>query len=403
MKKHAVGLMAGLVGGLAVSAPVSAVELKSGDWTLNINGTVNAFYVNSNAETTTPGGVTTENKQANVQNGLLPGWINFVLTTKQEGYDIKAHFGYAPGINSASPIVGLPNTTTTTSGGVDTSTTASPYAQTDHRNVYFQFGNASMGTLKFGRDIGLFAQTPILNDMTLLGVGGTTRAAEPFNTSFGMIGHGYMYTGFQPQITYSMPAMGGLNASLGIFNPSSYAPSTGTERKSPGLQGLVTYDWTGDLSGKVWASFVDQKTSGTGGTKAAGFEGGVKLGVGKFEGLLSAFSAKGLGRSTIGAQYLLTSDVNGNRQKSDGVFVQGTFKATDKLKLGLSYGKNTDKDAVAANSESYNKAVAAGAYFNLTPSVTLVGELINEKAGIDGVSANTVKTDTVSLGAILFF
>ncbi|HEY5764131.1 MAG TPA: hypothetical protein VIS73_13065, partial [Rhodocyclaceae bacterium] len=83
MKKHAVGLIAGLVGGIVVSAPASAVELKGGDWTLNVNGTVNAFYVNSNAKTTDVAGVTTSNKQANVQNGLLPGWIHFAATTQQ--------------------------------------------------------------------------------------------------------------------------------------------------------------------------------------------------------------------------------------------------------------------------------------------------------------------------------
>jgi hypothetical protein len=73
------------------------------------------------------------------------------------------------------------------------------------RNVYFQFGNNDWGTLKFGRDIGLFGQNIILSDMTLLGVGGTSNAGIPFNTTFGMIGHGYMYTGFQAQITYTTP------------------------------------------------------------------------------------------------------------------------------------------------------------------------------------------------------
>jgi predicted porin len=384
----------------------SAFEVANKDgWKLDVNGTVNAFYVNSKAKTTDPavnGGATTDNKQANVQNGLLPGWLNFVVTTQQEGYDIKAHFGYAPGINSSSTIVGLPDGT------------GQAFAQTDHRNVYLQFGNASMGTIKMGRDIGLFAQTPILNDMTLLGVGGTPRAAEPFNTSFGMIGHGYMYVGFQPQITYSMPAMGGFNASAGLFNPSQYA---GDQRKTPGLQGLVTYDWKGGVNGKVWASFVNQKTSGTTGCvgnadcgfKASGYEGGVKLGLGAFELLASGFSGKGLGISTIGAQFLGGLDVNDNPMKSDGVFVQGTVKAADKVKLGLSYGKNTDKNAVAAGPESTNEAVAAGVYYNLTKSVTLVGEYVAEKGKnvVTLVTANpsldTVKTNTVSLGAILFF
>ncbi|HET6719928.1 MAG TPA: porin [Rhodocyclaceae bacterium] len=376
----------------------SAFEVANKDgWKLDVNGTVNAFYVNSEQETSS-GGVTTENKQANIQNGLLPGWINFVVTTQQEGYDIKAHFGLAPGINSNSPIVGLPS-------GVDP-TLADAYSKIDSRQVYFQFGNASMGTLKFGRDIGLFGQNPILNDMTLLGVGGTPRAAEPFNTSFGMIGHGYMYTGFQPQITYSTPTMGGFNASVGLFNPSTLdkdsTNATVVERKSTGLQGLATYDWKGAVSGKVWASFVDQKTTGTDGYKATGYEGGVKLGFGPAEVLVSAFTAEGLGISTVGAQFL-GGFANGKRLESEGIFVQGTVKATDKLKVGLSYGENTDKDLAALNTETFNEAVAAGVYYNLTPSVTLVGELVNEKTGLDGAVAPEVKTQTISLGAIMFF
>jgi hypothetical protein len=413
MNKHAVGLMAGIVGGLAVSAPASAVELKGGDWTLNVNGTVNAFYVNSNEKTTNAGGVTTSNKQANVQNGLLPGWIHFAATTQQDGYDIKAHFGFAPGINSDSPVVGLPGSVNALFGGNATNSanglgSGNPYAQTDNRNVYFQFGNASMGTLKFGRDIGLFMQNPILGDMTLLGVGGTPRAAEPFNTSFGMIGHGYMYTGFQPQITYSMPAAGGFNASFGLFNPSQYA---GNQRKSPGIQGLVSYDWKGGVNGKVWGAFVNQKTESNNaacvgnqqcGFKASGYEGGVKVGMGAFELLASAFSGKGLGISTIGAQFLGGLNANGDPLKSSGMFVQGTVMAAEKLKLGVNYGKNTDKELAAVGTESSNEAVAFGAYYNLTKSVTLVGEAIKEDAGVENAVAK-VKTNTLSLGAILFF
>jgi predicted porin len=382
--------VAGVCASLCVGNAV-AFEVGSKDgWKLDVNGTVNAFYVNSDNETTVAG-VKTDNKQANVQNGLLPGWINFVATGQQDGFDIKAHFGFAPGINSNSPTVGLP----TAVNGVNTDA----YSKIDSRNVYFQFGNASMGTLKFGRDIGLFGQTVILNDMTLLGVGGTTRAAEPFNTSFGMIGHGYMYTGFQPQITYSAPAMGGLNISAGIFNPSQ---ATGNERKSPAFQAHAAYDWKG---GKVWASTVSQKTTGTGGISSSGFEGGVKMGFGPFEALAYAFTAKGLGISTVGAQFIGGLDAAGNRLESKGMFVQGTFKATDKLKVGLSYGKNTDTDLLAVGTDTENKAVAAGAYYSLTKSITLVGEYVNEKGDnlVTVGNNSTSKTNTLSLGAILFF
>jgi hypothetical protein len=373
-----------------------AIGFTQGDWTLDVNGTVNAFYTQGKQRDTL-GGVTTTTDRANVQNGLLPGWINFVATAKQKGLDVKAHFGFAPGINSNSQIVGLPS-------GAD-GRFNDAYSKVDSRNVYFQFGNNSMGTFKFGRDIGLFMSNPILLDMTLLGVGGTVRAAEPFNTTFGMIGHGYMYTGFQPQITYSTPNFGGFAASLGVFNPSQFDPVAGTEKKTPQFQGLASFDWKGNFNGKVWGAFTDQKTSGTGGRKASGFEGGVKLGLGMAlqpELLLSGFTAKGLGISTIGAQFLGGSDANGNRLKSSGYFTQFTIRPITDLKLGVSYGENKDKELRAAGLDGKRKAYAFGAYYSLTPSVTLVAEYINEKAN-NILGADTQKADSFSLGAILFF
>ena len=172
------------------------------------------------------------------------GWINFVMTTKHAGQDIKAHFSFAPGINDSSSVIGLPSDP----GAGATGGKNSPFSQVDVRNVYFQFGNSEWGTLKFGRDIGLFGQNIILSDMTLLGVGGTSNASIPYNTTFGMIGHGYMYTGFQPQITYTTPAVGGFQASAGIFQPSRFA---GDETKTPGFQAKVDYDWKGGMPGKV--------------------------------------------------------------------------------------------------------------------------------------------------------
>jgi predicted porin len=409
-------MLAAAVLGALGAGQVQAIGFTQGDWTLDINGTVNAFYVQgeekwkdaaTGASVPTPGG----RDRASVQNGLLPGWINFVASTKQKGLDVKAHFGFAPGIDSESPIVGLP--------GAE----GEPFTKIDSRNIYFQFGNANIGTFKFGRDIGLFMQNPILSDMTLLGVGGTVRAAEPFNTSFGMIGHGYMYTGFQPQITYSTPNFGGLQFSAGVFNPSQYS---GSEKKTPGFQALGSYEWKGGLSGKVWAAYVNQKTSGSAtfnpddptevlrpaGFKADGYEGGVKVGFGPFEVLASAFSATGLGISTVGAQYLGgcarvgTDGSCTERLDSSGYFLQATYTFNDELKLGVNYGENKD-DNLTDLGTAKRDAFALGVYYKLTPNVTLVGEYINE-TGKKILGDNTTPVidndaESFSLGAILFF
>lgn len=384
----------------AASGASHAVSFTQNDVTLDINGTVNGYYVFREAETTTRAtGVTTKSSNSALTNGLLPGWINFVATTKANDLDIKAHVSFAPGINSNSQTIGLPIGNNANGAGA-----TNPYSQIDTRNLYFQFGNEKWGSLKFGRDIGLFGQNVILNDMTLIGVGGTSNAGIPYNTTFGMIGHGYMYTGFQPQITYTTPKMNGFSASAGIFQPSKFA---GDETKTPGFQAAASYDWKGATPGKVWGGLVTQSTScSTGATcatksyRADGKELGGKVGYGNFEALAYVFDGNGLGLSTVGAQFLGGANAAGVRVKSDGHFLQGTYKM-NATKFGLNYGQNKDKDGGMAG-DIKNKAMTFGVYHSLNKYVTLVGEINREKI-TDNNAGTDSKNNTVSLGGIIFF
>jgi hypothetical protein len=97
-----------------------------------------------------------------------------------------------------------------------------------------------------------------------------------------MIGHGYMYTGFQPQITYTTPNL----AAAGVrrhFQPSRFA---GDETKTPGFQAKIDYDWKGSMPGKVWGGLVTQSTScsvdpcTTKSFTGTGYEIGAKAGFG---------------------------------------------------------------------------------------------------------------------------
>jgi hypothetical protein len=394
------------------SASSHAVSFTQNDVTLDINGTVNGYYVYRNAESINraTGASTTINNSA-LTNGLLPGWINFVMTTQSNGLDIKAHISFAPGINSNSQVIGLPiGNNAAGAGNVD------PYSQIDTRNLYFQFGNNDWGTLKFGRDIGLFGQNIILSDMTLIGVGGTSNAGIPYNTTFGMIGHGYMYTGFQPQITYTTPAMGGFQASVGIFQPSSFA---GDETSTPGIQAIANYDFkAGSTVGKLWGGLVTQSTScsvspcATKEFTATGYELGAKAAFGNFEAVAYGFSGSGLGLSTVGAQFYLGSNGAGDKTDSMGYFLQGTYKFGN-TKVGLNYGENKDKNgyvgitggagAQSAMNDIKNRAYTAGVYHSLNKFVTLVGEFNDEKITNVADTNFDNKNRTISLGGIIFF
>jgi predicted porin len=107
---------------------------------------------------------------------------------------------------------------------------------------------------------------------------------------------------------------------------------------------------------------------------------------------------------TTGLYYLATSAF-GDTRKSDGGYVQATYKM-DKLKIGLSYGISDlklagDETSTGNNLVKRNESGVVGVYYSLTKSVTLVGEFIETKAEAqDGAS---VKQHDIALGGILFF
>ncbi|TCT23745.1 porin [Thiobaca trueperi] len=387
MKKQSIPVATLALALIPLSGASHAVSFSQGDATLDINGTINGFF---SYRTTKDDRGTVSN--SGITNGLLPGWINFVFTTRVEDLDIKAHVGFAPGINNDSSVVGLP-----IGGGGE------PYSQIDTRNLYFQFGTDRMGTFKLGRDIGLFGQKIILNDMTLLGLGGNTYASTPFNTTFGMIGHGYMYTGFQPQITYTTPDYSGFKASVGVFQPSDFTDSG--ETSTPGVQAIAGYDWKGSMPGSVWGGAIYQDTD-TGledveTFAARGFELGTRIGFGNFEATAYAFTGKGLGLSTVGALFFSPY----GETESRGYFLQGTYKFGD-TKVGINYGENRDDEGLLAGNNRF-RGGTIGIYHSLNKYITLVAEYNQERAtGADQINSGgygDLDTNTISLGGIIFF
>ncbi|MEY4730550.1 MAG: hypothetical protein RL020_1708 [Pseudomonadota bacterium] len=381
-----------------LAAPAQAINFTQGDWTMDINGTVNAFYTNTDcgnkagaSQWATLSACNSGNQTTSIQNGLLPGIISLVATTRQSDLDIKGHFGFAPGTSNPS-LAG-------------TQRIAGAQSVGDMRIVYLSFGDKSWGSVKLGRDIGLFQQQAILNDMTLLGVGGMAVTAGAINTTTGMIGKGYMYTAFQPQITYSSPNYSGFQGSIGVFQPVDIDDYN--IHKSPMLQGLASYDFpaSGGMTGKAWASFVNQSsTKGNPAVaavagrsaSASGFELGGKFGIAGFEAMLVGFDGKGIGDALL---FLNGTDAAGNTQKTQGLLGQLTYKPPGlNTKFGINFGENKNKDVAG----SKNSAMTLGVYHSLTKSVTLVGEYIDEKTK-DSASPDEANAKTFALGAILFF
>ena len=405
-----------------IGQAVAGIDFPAGDWKVDISGNVNAFYVGAGCDngtnTAVVGGLAcTGSDSVAVRNGLLPAAIVFNATSRQGDLDVGVTIGFYPGINSSAAAgvngPGLPAALQTP--GIDA------------RQAFFTFGDASWGTIKMGRDIGIFAKDAILDDMTLLGVGSTGNNAAPGNTSLGRIGLGYIYTDWIPQITYTTPNFGGFGASFGIFQPlDAVGQASYTGHDAPQIQGGVSFAW-GDpkndaFTGKIWFDGVSQKVKATSADIAAnvagaktsftgdGWDLGIKADFAGFEAVVYGYSGSGLGTTGL---FILPSSALGTKRDSDGGYVQLTWKI-DRFKIGGSYGESRLRQAsdekltinpppayAVPNLLDNNKSWIGGVYFDLTKSITLVGEYIDTTAKAhNGFKANE---NTYVIGGILFF
>ena len=395
----------------------AGLDFTAGDWKIDISGNVNAFYVgadceNGPAETTAVvGGLAcTGNRSTAVRNGLLPAALVFNATTHQDDYDVGVTIGLYPGINSSAAAgvngPGLPSALQ--SPGIDA------------RQAFFTVGQ-DWGSFKLGRDIGIFGKDAILDDMTLLGVGSVGNNAAPSNTSLGRIGLGYLYTDWEPQITYSTPNFNGFSGSIGVFQPlDAEGSATYTRHSSPQIQAGASYAWgdpkSDDLTGKVWVGGISQKVSADNADIAAndpdartsftgtGWDAGVKLDVAGFEGVLYGYTGKGIGTTGL---FILPTSALGDKRDSNGGYAQLSYKI-GKLKIGASYGESrlklaSDEKAFQSTSDllKRNESAVGGLYYSLTKNVTLVGEYIDTKS--DAWNGNRAKETTYAIGGIVFF
>ena len=391
-----------VAGAVLASASVAnaGITWDAGEWTVDMNGNVNAYAtVADNSDSNTVWDGLTNNKSnddtaASINTGLLPSWLGFTATTRQNNLDTSVTISFQPGASVTGGLGG---------GGTE-----------EARQAFLTFGDKSWGSVKVGKDLGIFGSTAILNDMTLLGVGsqGVVGSAGGTTTTLGRIGTGYLYADWNGQIAYTTPNMNGFSATVGVMQPwnattsgALSGASTGTSDEF-GYQGQASYSWTGDLGGKVWAGFFTQEVTnigtGNGSDTADAFEGGASISFGNANIVAYGYSGEGVGTTALLRDGY---DTVGNARDSDGGYVQGTYVIPTGTKLGVSWGVSnldtTTAEGGAVDLVSENEMLTVGAYHPLTKHLNLVAEYSNvESDSHDGTSS---ESDIISVGAILFF
>jgi predicted porin len=273
------------------------------------------------------------------------------------------------------------------------------------------FGDKSWGSIKLGKDIGIFASNAILNDMTLLGVGSSAiGSVSGSSTTLGGIGTGYIYAAWKGQVAYTTPNMNGFQATIGLTNPNQAVDSTGVtsaintlNQERFGIEGQANYSFSADaLNGKVWVGGVSNKVKTTSAIEytATAADIGANLNAGAIGLTGYYYKGEGAGTTTFLGNGASTT---GGKRDSDGGYLQATYKIGS-TKLGVAYGiskLDLASGEAASTLVKENERTTVGVYHALTKHLNLVSEYNHVQATSHLNAKNT--SDTVSLGAILFF
>jgi len=416
MNKNIKLAVAGAVLALSATAANAGIIIPAGDWTLDINGNVNgyaSFTKNKGNTATITGGIVAGVPQSHQDNnqtigtGLLPAWLGFTGKTRQNDLDVEFTISLQPGI-AANDISG--------DGAFTDGTQESDGSKILNRQTYLSFGDKSWGSIKIGKDLGVFASDAILNDMTLLGVGsGVGYSGGPgTNTTNGGIGTGYIYAAWKGQIAYTTPNFNGFQATVAITNPNQpfgytrvdgQLNDTAANQDRFGLEGKASYSFAAEaISGKLWVSGASYDVTPTIGSNAGYTASVADIGLNLNAGNagITGYYYKGKG---VGTTLLGSNGANGNNMRdSDGGYIQATYKLPTATKLGVAYGVSKLDRASgegAGTLVSENNRVTVGAYHPITKHLNLVAEYndIESKAHAGGSN----KQEIGSVGAILFF
>ncbi|MDO8962448.1 MAG: porin [Methylophilus sp.] len=391
----------------AASSANAGIMIPAGDWTLDIGGVVNAYYTvtkysGDNGAGTGPLGLGTDQSSVNnITTGLLPNYLSVSGKTRQNDLDVGFTISINPGAS-------------TTRAGIQNQDDVRGGSNQENRQAFLTFGDASWGSIKIGKDLGIYASDAILNDMTLLGVGSSAGSLAGNTTTLGRIGTGFMYADWKSQVAYTSPNWNGFSFTAGVtqgWNALAAEGGVGSTERSgaaSAYEGKASYEWAGDVSGKVWASAISQRVAGLtvgGADRATAMDVGATINVAGF-GLTGYYGqGDGIGQTV---QLLGGFDAAGKSRDSDQWYVQGTYVLPGVgTKLGVSYGMSTlDGNSADTFNEIEDSMWTVGAYHPITKHLNLVAEYSESERDRDGQNGGVnadAKAKTISLGAILFF
>jgi predicted porin len=411
MKRVALMCAVAVLGSSGSALAQLTMQMGNG-WSFTVAGNVNAFGIYTSGtvdqQGTIQGGIVPQEKVTRVRTGLLPAFVTFDVKGQELGFDLGAHFGFAPQINS--------------NGQHDNFG-----AQIDMRQVYMTIGGKDWGSILAGRELGLYQRHNILTDITLFGAGPTGGGVGAPGTTLGRIGFGYLYPNFNSQLTYTSPDGSPFQIAIGLFDPSQIqggtAARTFAQTKTPRIETELTFNlpfggknaagkftnnfqaWAGGLF--QHAETLDGAPGPQASVDAVGGSLGAKVDLGGLSLVASGYYGSGIGTTLMFDSANTAVDAADQPRKSLGYMVQAAYAISDKIVVGGGWGEgrmeenDADKGGGPDPLVKANSAATGSVQYNWTKSLKQVFEITYAKS--EAFSGAKNSSWQGAIGLMLFF
>lgn len=363
---------------LATMGVAHAADFRAGEWDLSLNGQVNGAlditHCNGAAKSAICDGVSTK---TDLDTGALTNTLTTKAKTVQNGLTIGGALTVAGGSAKSS------GNSDDWESGVAV------------RQASLSVGDASMGTLRLGRDAGLFGANAALNSMLLRDAGYSRDAI--LAASEGNVGA--RGPGSYAQFSYRSPDFAGFSVGAGLFEGATAevqdedgnTSATLGSGSIPQIQLMATYEMAPIVT--AWGGMKYQKfeahADNTDDFTMSAFEGGANIDLGMVSLLTNFQAGKGLG---------MIKDGDLGDTKDQNLLLQAVLKLGDDWKFGTGYQRSVNK---FTNGKITTDEFSGVAHYRITKGLTSSAGL--NMAQIKGLSSDKQKATNLQLGAVLTF
>lgn len=341
-----------MAGGMASPAIAGASFETDNGWMFGVNGHIPVFAISSDDDAS-------DEDAFEITTGFNPATLQFNIgAPTQNGLDVSGHFQLNSHLAGAD---GVQNSGYGRQGFGRVSGVESRIAEIAIAGNF--------GTLNIGKGFGIFGAQASADAGSGMGVGLFT--PNQGDATGGRIGHGYFYANFNPRVTYTTPAMHGLTAKVGLFNPekpkddSPVDSEVGTE--SPRIEAnLVWSPGRVTLWSSAFSQSVDVNDPAADDFTMTGIDLGGAVTLGELNLRGNYATTQGTGNSVFGGHGV----TGGAQQESaDQWYTEATY-GLGKTTLGASYGEGEDD-----LSGTETDLTMLFARHHVTDTFTLLGEV----------------------------